>query len=144
MAGRELVRWGSSNPELDTDGVDYNGGPEVSCRDVDYGVQERRASWHKEEKSSSNTVCRVVEVLVLCAIVLGLLGLYMIPTIYFANPPLQFQPVSEIVLEYCMCKNKSVVLILLAQVCFAQCFCVCYHSSINQSYRYCSRLYAGM
>ena len=89
---------GISSAKLELHGV-----PKVPCADANRGIRERRTSWHNEEKSSSAqiTACRVVEVLVLCAIVLGLSVLYMIPTIYFVNPPVKFQPV---------CESKSVEL----------------------------------
>ena len=77
----------------------------VACRGVDdMSVgRERSASSelhnYSEAKSKNRkrprcTVCGVVEALVLTAIMLGLRGLYTIPTVYFVLPPLIFQPVS--------------------------------------------------
>lgn len=65
--------------------------PSIGPSDVEYRASERRASSQKAGRKRS---LRVMEVLVLSAVVLGLLGIYMIPTVFFVLPPLEFQPVS--------------------------------------------------
>ncbi len=58
--------------------------------------QERSTSCHQEQEHRSPcTVYKVADVVVLSAIVLGLLALYMIPTIYFIIPPLELKPVRK-------------------------------------------------
>lgn len=48
----------------------------------------------KVEQKLSASAYKVVEVLVLVAIVLFLLAISMIPTVFFVIPPLEFKPVS--------------------------------------------------
>jgi hypothetical protein len=45
-------------------------------------------------KKKFSSLWKVMEVLLLSATVLGLLGVCMIPTVFFVKPPLEFKPVS--------------------------------------------------
>ena len=76
--------------------ISTSNGPAISSNVAKYNVSGRpRLSSHHGGGKEHKFPWRVVEVLVLFAIVLSLLVISMIPTIFFVMPPLEFQPVSR-------------------------------------------------
>ena len=57
---------------------------------------QRKASQQYTKMRKYSSVCKVLEIGVLTIIILVLLGVYMIPTAYFINPPLRLTSVSRI------------------------------------------------
>ncbi len=68
---------------------------EVSQKGVSSEVNRSPRSY-QGDSSSKHIAFKILEVVFLSVIVLMLLALYMIPTVFFVNPPLDFPPVSMV------------------------------------------------